>query len=251
MPRQSEAGSRKRRAFIFDWRERVLDSDLPSLAKLVALAVAEDANYSDGTGAHPGNRRLCKRTGLAPGTVVRYLRILVAHGWLKLVREGSYVQRGEERTASEYDCVLPSKSRPCQPSPPRARSKSGKFVPSGGTVASPPRGTVPVTQSTPDDPSTMSADGTLASTGLGRAGTNDDRSTGPRRPFHETSTTIAPGGARQPTKADHADGRPSGAGAPTAAPPVYRASIPADELCDCPHDANVSHRRGDVGCEHE
>lgn len=83
----------------YDWTRAIRESDLPPLARLVALTLAEFMSNSDGV-AFPSNARLTRETGLSERAVRKHLGVLVAGGWLDVVERGGV--KGETRRTTRY-----------------------------------------------------------------------------------------------------------------------------------------------------
>jgi hypothetical protein len=93
---------------IFTWQRAVRDSDLPLTTKGVAFILATYANR-DGSGVHPGNRRLEQDTGLSDKPVRRHLAALRAAGLIERThraRSGRPVPGGDAM-ADVYRLTLP------------------------------------------------------------------------------------------------------------------------------------------------
>jgi len=82
------------------WRDGIWESDLPPVARLVALAYADHSGPL-GSAVWVTHRRLMARTGLAKNSVTAARRVLCERGWLVVVEAA----RGSR--AARYMLVVP------------------------------------------------------------------------------------------------------------------------------------------------
>ncbi len=71
----------------FEWERLIRELPLPLAEKCTAYALATYVN-GDGRNAHPGTERLIRATGSSRSTVLRTLRSLEAHGFIRPVSRG-------------------------------------------------------------------------------------------------------------------------------------------------------------------
>lgn len=95
-----------------DYRRAVFRSELPSTAKLVAVALSEFMDNRTLGDARPGPALLAKRTGLTARSVEKWLAALVVAGWLVQTSKGGSVGG---RKASVYRGTIPRTSEPRSP----------------------------------------------------------------------------------------------------------------------------------------
>jgi biotin operon repressor len=88
-----------------DWRDAVWESELPSLAKLLALAYADHAE-PDGARVWVSWERLAERTGMGNGSVGRQVKVLRDGGWLTVV------DPGKGRRPTRYRLSQPNRLSP-------------------------------------------------------------------------------------------------------------------------------------------
>ena len=86
------------------------DEELSPTQRLVALAIAEHADYATGEGARPSKARLAKWTGLHPKTIRRIVAQLEEAGWIR--------RHLAVRGANTYELIIPSGDPPSSMVPP-------------------------------------------------------------------------------------------------------------------------------------
>lgn len=95
----------------YTWRSSISDSDLPSTARHVALAMSLYLNERTTT-AYPGQARLARDTGLTERCVREHLGVLVKAGFLAIKEQGGL--KGEKRHATVYEIRTPEPVLPMQ-----------------------------------------------------------------------------------------------------------------------------------------
>lgn len=102
-PSNRRAGRQRRETSpLFKWREAVLESELSSTRKLVAMVLSVHMD-SNGGSCFPGMARITRETSLGRSTVIRSLRDLQASGFLAVVRHGG----GDEKNTNRYEARMP------------------------------------------------------------------------------------------------------------------------------------------------
>ncbi len=98
------------------WRDAVLaeDCELPSTARLVAVALSMHMDADTLGDAYPGPARLARRTGLGQSTVKAALSLLVEQGWIKQTRRGGTAKGSSQRSASVYEGIPRPSTAPVQ-----------------------------------------------------------------------------------------------------------------------------------------
>lgn len=117
------------------WRRAVLESELASTTRLVAVALSTYMSEA-GTSAFPGATLLSQDTGLSERAVREHLAKLCDSGWLHLVERGG--QRGRRKCANSYAAVIPSTHVPRKerhPSPSVTHDARSPVVPTTRTPA--------------------------------------------------------------------------------------------------------------------
>lgn len=103
---EDERGSMASLKPLFTWRSAIMDSNLSSTARHVALTLSTYMNERGGS-AFPGASRLAHDTALHLDTVKEKLRELERLGWLTCVERGG-APKGGERKANKYAATVPT-----------------------------------------------------------------------------------------------------------------------------------------------
>lgn len=89
---------------LFTWRSAIVESELPSSHRLVALVLSLHMNERGGS-AFPSQRTLAAEAGLSPRQARRILGELVAAGWLTV--EPRHDRSGRQ-TSNTYSAAVPA-----------------------------------------------------------------------------------------------------------------------------------------------
>lgn len=88
------------------WRSAIVDSELSTVVKMVAVSLAEFVNNETGM-AWPGLPALAAKSSCNERSVRRALDALVVAGWITLVTQGG--MKGQKKTASVWKITTPDR----------------------------------------------------------------------------------------------------------------------------------------------
>lgn len=85
------------------WRQKVMESPLPSTTKLVLLVLSSHMNDM-GEPAFPSQRRLADLCSLSERAIITHIQVAVEHGWLRCRKRG---MAGQKWASNEYEAAWP------------------------------------------------------------------------------------------------------------------------------------------------
>jgi hypothetical protein len=102
----SDATTDEGKAFLFEWREAFVRSNLAPVTRHVLLTLAMHMDTTGGS-CYPNVRTLARETGLSRRTVMTHLRLARAGGWLASKRRG----QGQGWALTIYQAMVPDYMR--------------------------------------------------------------------------------------------------------------------------------------------